>query len=262
MQPIDRCPSHELARIRGVLFDLDDTVLTHGVLTRDAYDAVWDLRDAGYVLVAVTGRPSAWGEIAARQWPVDGCVTENGAVTAVRDGHHVRTFERCTIEERRRRQARLAGLVELLKAEFPMLGVTDDVAGRRSDVTWDIGERVTIERPIVLRAAALLRSQGAKVTASSVHLHATFDTDDKASGVISFLASLGHDPGLVPHRFAFIGDSGNDAACFASFKTTFGVANVVTQVASLPILPKYVTRATMGAGFAEFARTLLAHRTA
>ena len=45
------------------------------------YDALWDLSDAGLRLVAVTGRPSGWGEVIARQWPIDGAVTENGAVT-------------------------------------------------------------------------------------------------------------------------------------------------------------------------------------
>lgn len=47
--------------IRGVLFDLDDTLLSHGVLTEEAYSALWLLRRHGLRLVAVTGRPSGWG---------------------------------------------------------------------------------------------------------------------------------------------------------------------------------------------------------
>ena len=70
----------EALAIRGVLFNLDDTLLTHGVLTREAYGALWDLREAGLRLVAVTGRPGGWGEVIARQWPIEAAVTENGAV--------------------------------------------------------------------------------------------------------------------------------------------------------------------------------------
>ena len=75
-------------RSRGAaaLFDLDDTLLTHGRLTRQAYDALWDLHDAGLKLVAVTGRPSGWGEVLARQWPIEGCVTENGAMPSFGTG--------------------------------------------------------------------------------------------------------------------------------------------------------------------------------
>ena len=54
-------------------------------------------------------------------------------------------------------------------------------------------------------------------------------------------------------RFAFAGDSGNDAACFAAFRTTFGVANVRASLARLSVTPRYVATRTMGEGFAEIA---------
>ena len=63
MKALSSLSAEEARRLRGLLFDLDDTLLSHGVLTRAAYDALWDLRDAGLALVAVTGRPSGWGEL-------------------------------------------------------------------------------------------------------------------------------------------------------------------------------------------------------
>src|SRR6202042_2990715 len=66
--------------IEGLLFDLDDTFLTHGVLTREAYESLWDLHDAKMKLIVVTGRPSSWGALAAMQWPIDAATTENGAI--------------------------------------------------------------------------------------------------------------------------------------------------------------------------------------
>jgi hydroxymethylpyrimidine pyrophosphatase-like HAD family hydrolase len=102
---------------------------------------------------------------------------------------------------------------------------------------------------------------GARWTQSSVHLHATFDPDDKASGVLRFCArELGEPPSAAPHRFAFVGDSGNDAPCFAAFHSTFGVANVRASVPRLSVPPRYVAQAAMGDGFAEIAAVLLAKR--
>ena len=60
MKALSSLGAEEARRLRGLLFDLDDTLLSHGVLTRAAYGALWDLRDAGLALVAVTGRPSGW----------------------------------------------------------------------------------------------------------------------------------------------------------------------------------------------------------
>ena len=96
---------------------------------------------------------------------------------------------------------------------------------------------------------------------SSVHLHATFDADDKASGALRFLSrKLGVDAGAAVTRFAFVGDSGNDASCFAAFRTTFGVANVRAALSGLSIPPRYVAPAAMGAGFAEVAAEILRKR--
>jgi hypothetical protein len=94
-----------------------------------------------------------------------------------------------------------------------------------------------------------------------VHLHATLDADDKATGAVRFcVARLGEDPGSARSRFAFVGDSGNDAACFAAFRTTLGVANVRSSLSRLPIPPRYVASRDMGEGFAEIAREVLRKR--
>jgi hydroxymethylpyrimidine pyrophosphatase-like HAD family hydrolase len=94
-----------------------------------------------------------------------------------------------------------------------------------------------------------------------VHLHATFDADDKASGALRFCArELGCDPGSAVARFAFVGDSGNDAACFAAFRTTFGVANVVQSIGKLSVPPRYVAPRPMGEGFADVAAEILRKR--
>jgi hydroxymethylpyrimidine pyrophosphatase-like HAD family hydrolase len=103
--------------------------------------------------------------------------------------------------------------------------------------------------------------EGARTTRSSVHLHATYERDDKASGVVRFIHDrYGVDAGAALHRYAFCGDSANDAACFSAFRTTFGVANVRAFVAQLSVPPKYIAPSERGAGFAEIARTILKAR--
>lgn len=261
MKPLCALDKEEARRLRGVLFDLDDTFLSHGVLTRLAYDALWNLREAGLALVAVTGRPAAWGEVLVRQWPIHGCVTENGPVHLVRSGRRVIRNDACTEAERRSRRRRLEELVSQVHEVVPEACLTDDAGGRVSDVTWDVGEFVTLPDERVRLIAAEIARAGARSTQSSVHLHATFDVDDKATGAIRFCANeLGEEPSAAIVRYAFVGDSGNDAACFAAFHTTFGVANVRASLGKLSLTPRYVATRDMGAGFAEIAKELLAKR--
>jgi HAD superfamily hydrolase (TIGR01484 family) len=262
VKPLSALGAEEARGLRGVLFDLDDTLLTHGLLTLPAYGALWALRDAGLKLVAVTGRPSGWGEVIARQWPVAGCVTENGAVHLVREGAGVARRDACSPEERRARRVRLARLVESVREAVPEARLTDDVDARVSDVTWDVGERVKMPEDRVRGIARVIVQAGARTSQSSVHLHATFDTDDKASGALRLVArELGVDPGAAITSFAFVGDSGNDAACFAAFRCTFGVANVRASLGRLSVPPRYVAKGEMGDGFAEIAATILSARS-
>ena len=242
----------------GVFFDLDDTFLTHGLLTREAYDALWDLHDAGLKLVAVTGRPSGWAEVFARNWPIDGAVTENGAVFVIRAGKGVAVLTEDGFAERR---ARLDALILRVRDALPDVQLSDDVHARRSDVTWDIGERVVVPEDQVTALAALVVSAGARTTRSTVHLHASYERDDKASGAVRFVRErFGIDAGRALARWAFIGDSPNDAACFAALRHTFGVANVRPYASRISVPPRWISPSERGAGFAEIARALLEKR--
>lgn len=255
-------PPEDARGLVGLLFDLDDTVLSHGVLTLEAYQAIWSLHEAGLRLVAVTGRPSGWGEVVARQWPIDGAVTENGAVHVVRDGKGVTLQFDGDEAQVAARRARLDALVAKVERELPVVKLADDNHARRSDVAFDIAERERLDSATVEQLAALVVASGARTTRSSVHLHASFERDDKASGAIRFVhRRFGDDAGAALHRWAFVGDSGNDAACFAAFKTTFGVENVRAYARVLSVPPRWVAPSKRGAGFAEIAKAILAART-
>lgn len=261
MMPIARFDQAAARRLKGVLFDLDDTLLSHGALTEEAFGTLFRLRTLGLRLVAVTGRPALWGELVVRQWPIDGAVTENGAVGLYREGRFVERTDFVSPDLRKERRSRLEGLVARVAERFAGLTLADDVAGRVTDMAWDIGERVKVPASRVDELASFVESFGAKTTRSSVHLHATYDGVDKASGVVRFLATrFGEDAGAALHRYAYLGDSLNDASCFAAFSSTFGVANVAAYVPRLVVPPRFVASKEMGAGFAEIGARIASLR--
>jgi HAD superfamily hydrolase (TIGR01484 family) len=254
MKDIATLPVDEAKRLSALLFDLDDTLLDHGRLGEAAYSALFRLAEAGFALVAVTGRPSGWGEVIARQWPVQGVVAENGAIACALVDERLTVLDFAGTERARRRE-QLDAIVRDVQARFPALRPADDVIARRSDFTFDIGEHERVAREQVEEVRAYARSRGARTVASSVHLHLTLDGYDKASGAVRFLReSLGWDPTESAWRAAFIGDSENDEACFNAFRTTIAVANFTGRPTRSP---RYVTRAQRGTGFAEAARTLI-----
>lgn len=254
MRPISELSAAEAQGLDGLLFDLDDTLLDHGKLTEAAYSSLFRLRESGLRLLAVTGRPAGWGEVVARQWPVDGAVTENGAVLLYRDDGGVRRLDAVPEVERRARRLRVAELVAKIGEAHPELHAADDVAARISDFSFDIGERQRVAPEVVHAVVALAREHGARTQLSSVHLHVSFDADDKATGAVRLVRLLwGTDPTLLRFRFAFIGDSENDAACFAAFRTTIAVKNFSGRPT---VSPRYLTSGARGAGFAEAAAQL------
>jgi len=178
-----------------------------------------------------------------------------------RDGPGVAVHDPCSDDERRGRRIRLAAIVEAAQAAVPEIRLTDDMGGRRADVTWDVGESVRVPDDRVAILQRVIVEHGAWTSRSSVHVHATFDADDKASGAVRFVAQrFGEDEGEARVRWAFVGDSGNDRPCFAAFTTTFGVQNVREHAAALSVLPRWVAPSPMGRGFAEIARAILASR--
>jgi HAD superfamily hydrolase (TIGR01484 family) len=258
----------EVTRLAGVVFDLDDTLLDHGELFEPAFRALFRLREVGLRLVACTGRPAGWGEVLARQWPIDAVVVENGAIAFLVEPATATTTRRVTIVDplapiaRRARRAILLQLAEEIIARFPEAGMADDNDARRTDVTLDIGEHRRVGPDTIRAISVLARTRGVRTLVSSIHLHLTLETDDKASGTIRLLVEhFGEDATGARLRHAFVGDSANDAAAFAAFNLTFGVQNVQDHLRGLTVPPRYVAPAPRGRGFAAIAARLCAIRS-
>jgi HAD superfamily hydrolase (TIGR01484 family) len=249
------------AGIQGVVFDIDDTVTRNGVLDPGAYAAMHQLVGAGFELVAVTGRPLGWTDVIARLWPVRVAVGENGAGWTWVDeaGAHESYF--CDEAERAMQASLLDAVREKVASDMPEVHVTNDHRHRRCDLAFDVGESASLPRTVIDALVTLIEGMGARASVSTVHAHAVPGPWDKAEGVARALREvLDVDLSAEIERWVFVGDSGNDAAAFARFPKSVGVANVREHLDRLPIPPRYVTDGDRGRGFAELAAHLADRR--
>jgi HAD superfamily hydrolase (TIGR01484 family) len=261
MRPLSELPASALAPLTGVIFDVDETLTTRGRLHVDALEALWSLHDAGLRLAAVTGRPLGWADAMAATLPIDIAIGENGAGFAHRLPSGAIAHGYFDDEKRRARHAEVLRAVrEAVARELPDVRVACDQASRRCDLAFDVGEGTRLPEDVVARIVAIIESHGARVLVSSVHAHVLPGEWDKARGTVHALReALGIE--LDRTRWLFVGDSGNDAAAFAFFELTVGVANVREHLGRLPVPPRWITRAERGAGFAELARHVLVARS-
>jgi len=249
----------DAARLRGLLFDIDETLSTEGKLTADAYGAMERLQRAGRIVVPVTGRPAGWCDHIARMWPVDAVIGENGAFYFRRlRGSLVRRFQD---DERTRREnrARLAAIGERILAAIPGCALASDQPYRETDLAIDYCEDVpALPLEVAMRIAALMRAEGLTAKVSSIHVNGWFGAYDKlATAKRLFAEAFDCDAARLQREFAFAGDSPNDVPMFRFFDCSVGVANVARFAGELESEPKYVTRGAAGAGFAELVAHLL-----
>lgn len=262
--PLHLMPRAELAQLKLVLTDIDDTLTLHGRLPAVAYDALERLQKAGIKVIAVTGRPAGWCDLIARMWPVDAVVGENGAFYFQYDAA-LKKMKRIYAQNETERQGnveRLHGLAEDVIKQFPGTAWASDQAYREIDVAIDFAEDVP---PLPLSVAQSIATEfykmGAEAKVSSIHVNAWFGKHDKLSMSLRMMQELfdidGHKSNL---KIAYVGDSPNDAPMYAHFSNGIGVANLLPFAQLMSDLPRYITKGEGGFGFAEFADLVLGAR--
>lgn len=251
-------PLHELdaSDVIGVVFDVDDTLTTHGLLHTEALDALWALHRAGLSLAAVTGRPLGWADVMAMTWPIDLAIGENGAGWCWRREGALAHGYFDDEATRAQQKALLRDVERAVRQGIPEVRIASDQPGRRCDLAFDVGEGVRLAPGTIAELVSIIEASGARALVSSVHAHVIAGAWDKAEGAARAVHSALGAP-LDRRRWIFVGDSGNDAAAFAWFEQTVGVANVREHLTRLPVAPRFVTSAERGAGFAELARHIL-----
>jgi HAD superfamily hydrolase (TIGR01484 family) len=243
----------DLAACKGLLFDIDDTLTSHGQLTADAYGALERLRAAGKPCIAVTGRPAGWCDLIARFWPVDAVVGENGAFYMLKDKGKLQTIWAGEPPDIEAHRAKLHAIAQDIMAQVPGCALASDQAHRLCDLAIDFCEDVpALPLAAAQRIASLMQAQGMTAKISSIHVNGWFGAHDKLSTTLKLLAThYGQNANEAQNRWVYVGDSPNDAPIFAAFAHSVGVANVRAFGDLLPTKPKFVTTGESGAGFVE-----------
>lgn len=262
MQPLTAWPSSASSRLRGVLTDIDDTLTTAGAITHDALQALADLKAAGLAVVAITGRSVGWSLPFAASWPVDAIVAENGAVALLRTaaGGVEKRYQQ-DAATRATHFARMQQVLAQIERDIPDAQRATDSGGRETDIAVDHSEFVQLDPARIDQVVLAMRQAGMHATVSSIHVNGWYGDHDKLQGARWILRELWQrELDAEIDHWAYVGDSTNDVRMFEAFALSVGVANIARFVPQLAHLPRYVTQAERGAGFAEFARQILAQR--
>lgn len=255
MRPLSSFPASVRSRIRGVLFDLDDTLTTGGRLTSDAYFALERLHQADLITVLVTGRPAGWCDHFARMWPVHAVVGEGGSLCFWRDPHSNRLRQMYVdpADVRRVNRAALVEIANRIIAEVPGCAISSDQPYRECDLAIDWAEDVPrLPLAKVDRILAIMRENGMTAMASAGHVNGWFGDYDKLGMTRRYFHEvLGIDLDAQRGFFAYLGDSPNDCPMFKYFPHSIGVANVMDVKDRLVDPPKYITARRSGDGFCE-----------
>ena len=261
MKPLAAMSAAVVKGIRGVFFDIDDTLTSEGKLTARAYAALERLSSAGKLLVPITGRPAGWCDHIARMWPVDAVVGENGAFYFRYDAAGRKLTQRFLLDAQTRAEnrERMFAVRERILRDVPGCALASDQPYREADLAIDFCEDVPrLPFAEAERIAALMRAAGMTAKISSIHVNGWFGDYDKL-GMTRLLMQecYGVDVARDLDRYLFVGDSPNDAPMFRFFSNSVGVANVTDFGEHLTEKPAYVCSRRSGDGFVEVADLLL-----
>ena len=264
-QPWADCPKSALARVRGVITDIDDTLTREGALEPAARAALQALHDAGLPVLAITGRPLGWSENFLRPgpqaWPLRAIVAENGAVALIPEQGVVRVEYAQDAATRAHNAVRLAEVLQNIERDVPGAQRAQDSAGRVTDIAIDHSEFAQLGDAAIKSVVALMQQAGMSATVSSIHINGWFGEHDKLSGARWMLQRLfGRALDAEIEGWVYVGDSTNDQAMFAAFPLSVGVANLMRFESQLHTWPAWIARAECGLGFCEVAQALLAAR--
>ena len=160
----------KLNKLKYILFDVDDTVTNGGKLTGEAFAAMWKLKEHGFKLIPVTGRPAGWCDMMLRQWPVQAVICENGAFVYDYDEHNAVRMIRHPLAAAEPQKLLEPVKAAVLKA-FPKVRMAHDQFARIYDAAFDFAEdepKLPLETAYAV--AKLCRDMGAEAKVSSIHV--------------------------------------------------------------------------------------------
>lgn len=244
--------------IRAILTDLDDTLTDHSRIGSGTFESLWRLKERGYRIAIVSGRPAGWADCLIRLWPIDAMIFENGAGLVYREDKIVRRVRIASESERAESESAMKAAFAAVQREVPKAKLASDQKYRAFDYAIDFAEEPpylsTQEVELILNI--LRNEKGITAKSSSIHINFWRGAHTKVDACMRLLADHWR---LTPEQTVYCGDSPNDEPMFEHFPISIGVANVLDFSKKMSHLPKYLTRSRGGSGFQEIVHRLLTH---
>ena len=261
MDNISTMSKQQLNEVKIILTDIDDTLTTEGRLKSNAYTALENLSNSGFIVIPVTGRCAGWCDHIARMWPVNGVVGENGAFFFSYD-HQSKKMQQTYCQTPKEREANHLALHEIKKTILKNVSgsaLASDQDYRHTDLAIDFAEDVaTLSSNKIKEIVTIAENAGAIAKVSSIHVNCWIGSHNKLSTSLTTLEQVfGVSNSNIQNEVLFIGDSPNDSMMFDYFNKSVGVANVMDFIKELDKPPKYITLNHSGEGFVELADSLL-----
>ena len=261
MDNISTMSKQQLNEVKIILTDIDDTLTTEGRLKSNAYSALENLSNSGFIVIPVTGRCAGWCDHIARMWPVNGVVGENGAFFFSYD-HQSKKMQQTYCQTPKERKENHLALHEIKKTILKNVSgsaLASDQDYRHTDLAIDFAEDVvTLSSNKIKEIVTIAENAGAIAKVSSIHVNCWIGSHNKLSTSLTTLEQVfGVSNSNIQNEVLFIGDSPNDSMMFDYFNKSVGVANVMDFIKELDKPPKYITLNHSGEGFVELADSLL-----
>lgn len=261
MDNISTMSKQQLNEVKIILTDIDDTLTTEGRLKSNAYTALENLSNSGFIVIPVTGRCAGWCDHIARMWPVNGVVGENGAFFFSYD-HQSKKMQQTYCQTPKERKENHLALHEIKKTILENVSgsaLASDQDYRHTDLAIDFAEDVaTLSSNKIKEIVTIAENAGAIAKVSSIHVNCWIGSHNKLSTSLTTLEQVfGVSNSNIQNEVLFIGDSPNDSMMFDYFNKSVGVANVMDFIKELDKPPKYITLNHSGEGFVELADSLL-----
>lgn len=263
---LEKAPTSELSSIKGICFDIDDTFSSEGKILASTFNSLWRLKEAGFLLIPVTGRPAGWCDHIVRFWPVDAVVGENGAFVFYMDGGKRERFDILSAEELSSAQKSLKKLAKKIKSNFSDVTWASDQAYREFDLAIDFCEDVKPwPAAKIEQLVELCRSEQAIAKVSSIHVNTWYGIYDKQTTFDKWINDIGES--YLGHAFdknewIYIGDSPNDEPAFEYFPKSVGVENLKDFYNQLETFPTWICNYPSGKGFEQLVDLLIKARSA
>jgi len=261
MQALTPLPTAWPYPTTGVLTDIDDTLTRDGLIEPAARAALQRLRAAGVPVIAITGRPSGWSEAFALDWPITAIVAENGSL---RLSENNSSLEKSYFQSeliRSHNHAHLQQVLHAIEQQVPGARRAQDSEGRETDIAIDHSEFTRLPPERIDDVVRLMREAGLTATVSSIHVNGWMGTHNKWTGAQWAVRELlGRELVHELDQWVYVGDSTNDQIMFQHMPVSVGVANIRRFADQLTHLPRHITTAERGEGFAEVAHAVLGGR--